>query len=87
VDRTQLTPSIKPFSQPLDPEEVRRQQATEREFDAADAADLRRLLDDVRSRKQVDPDNWREAFVSKEEDTVEPDAVEPDEADQEQDRG
>lgn len=82
VDRTQLTPSIKPFSQPLDPEEVRRQQATQREFDASDANELRKLLGDVRSRKQADPDNWRQAFVPDMVPEEESTTTEPDEADE-----
>ena len=40
--------------------------------------EVRKLLGDVRSRKQADPDNWRQAFVPEEESTT----TEPDEADE-----
>ncbi len=63
VDRRTLTPTIKPFSQPLDPDEVRRQQEEQRELDVAETAELRELLDLVRERKVADPENWQDAFT------------------------
>ena len=87
VDRSKLTPAIKPPTREVDPEEIRRQQAEQREFDVADAAELRSLLADVRERKQADPEGWQAAFADptpenapeEDEDTGEEDAPAPEE--------
>ena len=62
VDRTTLTPTIKPFCQPVDPVEVKRQQAEQRELDTAETNELKAFLADVRARKQADPENWQSGF-------------------------
>ena len=60
VDRSTLTPTIKPFSQPADPEEIRRQQKTLRDKDRSEADDLRQLLEDVREIKRRHPEDWQQ---------------------------
>jgi hypothetical protein len=67
VDRTTLTPTIRAFCQPVDPIEVKRQQAEQRGLDVAETMELKAFLSDVRARKQTDPDNWQGSFnISKE---------------------
>ena len=51
VDRTTLTPTIKPRAQELDPAEVRRQQEWQRVRDRSEADALRQVLNDVRELK------------------------------------
>ena len=60
VDRTTLTPTIKPFSREADPEEIRKEQATLRERDKEEAEDLRKLLEDVRGLKAEGVQGWQE---------------------------
>ena len=67
MDRTTLTPTIRAFCQPVDPKEVKRQQAEQRGMDVAETMELKAFLEDVRSRKETDPDNWQSSFnISKE---------------------
>ena len=67
MDRTTLTPTIRAFCQPVDPIEVKRQQAEQRGLDVAETMELKAFLSDVRARKQTDPDNWQGSFnISKE---------------------
>ena len=60
MDRTTLTPTIKPFCQPVDPMEV--SASGQRELDTAETNELKAFLADVRARKQADPDNWQSGF-------------------------
>merc|ERR1712050_172224 len=60
VDRTTLTPTIKPFSQEADPQEIRRQQEMQRRQDREEADDLRKLLEDVRELKREGVEDWQE---------------------------
>ena len=60
VNRTTLTPTIKPFSREADPEEIRRQQELQRQQDTDEADDLRRLLDDVRQMKRDGVEDWQQ---------------------------
>ena len=67
MDRTTLTPTIRAFCQPVDPVEVKRQQAEQRGLDVAETEELKAFLTDVRARKETDPDNWQSSFnISKE---------------------
>ena len=60
VDRTKLTPTIKPFSREADPEEIRKEQAELRQRDKEEAEDLRQLLEDVRGLKAEGVEDWQE---------------------------
>ena len=81
VDRTTLTPTIKPRAQELDPAEVRRQQEWQRVRDRSEADALRQVLNDVRELKAegVSADELAErmrpgddAFVDPDDDRLQP---------------
>lgn len=60
VDRRKLTPTIKPWTAPIDPEDVRIQQEWRRLRDREEEDDLRQAIDDVRQAKEADGDGWLE---------------------------
>ncbi len=67
VDRGELTPTIKPFSRPVDPEEVRREQEWRRLRDETEAEQIRRAIEEVRElRRTYGEEAWREQAELKE---------------------
>mmetsp|Transcript_56002 Transcript_56002/g.121915 ORF Transcript_56002/g.121915 Transcript_56002/m.121915 type:complete len:258 (+) Transcript_56002:284-1057(+) len=53
VDRTQLVPTVKPYSRELSVEEMQKEMAEQRKADEEDADELRRLIRDVKRKKQA----------------------------------
>ena len=66
VDRRKLTPTIKPFTRPIDPEDVKIQSQLNRLREREEEDELRRAIDDVRRAKEEHGDNWREVDQLKE---------------------
>ncbi|KAL1504101.1 hypothetical protein AB1Y20_010511 [Prymnesium parvum] len=73
VNRTTLTPTIKPFTREADPDEIRKEQEVLRRKDVAEAEDLRQLLDDVRQMKREHAADWQQRMRPSEWET--PDAL------------
>lgn len=61
VDRRKLTPTIKPLSQPVDPEEVRRESEWRRLVERSEEDEIRRAIEDVQKMKEEHGDGWRDA--------------------------
>ena len=67
VDRQKLTPTIKPFSAPVDPESVKLEQAWRRERELNEEEDIRRAIADVKKAKaDYGEDGWVDAVRPRE---------------------
>merc|ERR1712087_45409 len=53
VDRSKLTPTIKPFSVTVSPDDLEKEMAEQREADREEAEQLRKLIEDVRRLKRT----------------------------------
>lgn len=71
VDRTKLTPTIKPFSREVDPEEIKKEQEFLRQKDKDEADDLRDLLIEVRRLKAEGVTDWQDRLSPPTEDEME----------------
>lgn len=61
LDRTKLTPTIKPFSSAVDPAAVRVQNEWDRLRSQSEEEEMRRAIEDVRKTKAEYGDDWLEA--------------------------
>ena len=60
IARRSLIPTIKPFSAPIDPESVKREQEWRRLNEATEEDELRRAIEDVRKAKAEHGADWEE---------------------------